>query len=480
MVKSLKQQTILFAVAKYATVFVGIIVSAILSRLLTPADYGVVAVITVFTTLFTTLCNIGLGTAVIQRRDLTHSQVNDIFSFSVYLSIALMLIFMECSRPISHFYENEVYIPICMLLSLSILFNSLNMVPNACLMREHRFDLVSFRMIICALFSGLVAIVMALCGFKYYSLVAQSIISAFAQFIWNLKGSKLRMKFRFDFQPLKSVWSYSWNQYMYNMCNYFAQNLDNLLTGKLIGSDALAYYNKSYTLMRYPVNNIPHVLTPILHPVLSEHKDDKKYIYDRYMTIVKLFSLIGIFVSLLCYFAGKELILIFFGNQWGESILPFKMLSLCLWAQMVNALSGSIYQSLGKTKEMFHSGVIHIGITILAIICGTIPQNLVILSICISISLNIKFFVESIYLIKFSFGYRLFPYFSGFLPDICICIITALGAMFVYSFYIPSNIMLSFVYKSGILVAFFIIALFITRQNVYIMKFIKKEHSVQK
>ena len=475
MFKTLKQQTILFMFAKYATVFVGIIVSAILSRLLTPTDYGVVAVITVFTTLFTTLGNVGLGTAVIQRRDLLDSQVNDIFSFSVYLSLVLMLIFMGCSFPIANFYENDVYIPVCTLLSFSVLFNSLNMVPNACLMRDHKFNLVSVRMIICAVVSGLIAICMALCNFKYYSLVAQSVISAFLQFVWNLRGSKLKLKIRFNFEPLKSIWSYSWNQFLYNLCNYFAQNLDNLLTGKLISSDALAFYNKSYTLMRYPVNNIPHVLTPILHPILSEHSDDRNYIYTHYICIVKLFSLIGVFVSLVCYFSGEELVMIFFGNQWSQSVVPFKILSLCLWAQIVDAIAGSIYQSLGKTKEMFHSGVIHIGITIFAIIIGSIPRNIVILSFCVSLSLNIKFFIESFFLIKKSFKFPLIPYYMIFIPDVAICIVTAIGTSILCTFVNLSNVFVSFAFKLCIISFIYLISLLLKGQYKFILMKKKKK-----
>ena len=127
MFKSLKAQTLLYAIAKYATVAVGIVISAILSRLLTPSDYGVVAVVTVFTTLFSTLCNVGLSTAVVQRQDLSEDQVNDIFSFSVYLSFALMFIFMLCAYPISSFYGNTVYVPVSnMIFSLSVMKFTVN------------------------------------------------------------------------------------------------------------------------------------------------------------------------------------------------------------------------------------------------------------------------------------------------------------------------------------------------------------------
>ena len=227
--------------------------------------------------------------------------------------------------------------------------------------------------------------------------------------------------------------------------------------------------------MRYPVNNIPHVLTPILHPILSEHSDDRNYIYTHYICIVKLFSLIGVFVSLVCYFSGEELVMIFFGNQWSQSVVPFKILSLCLWAQIVDAIAGSIYQSLGKTKEMFHSGVIHIGITIFAIIIGSIPRNIVILSFCVSLSLNIKFFIESFFLIKKSFKFPLIPYYMIFIPDVAICIVTAIGTSILCTFVNLSNVFVSFAFKLCIISFIYLISLLLTGQYKFILMFIKKK-----
>lgn len=475
MFRTLKMQTLIYAIAKYASVLVGIIVSAVLSRLLTPADYGIVAVVTVFTMFFSTLCNVGLSTAVVQRRDLNEDEVNDIYSFSVYLSIALMIVFAVCSFPVAAFYNDEIYVPVCMCLSVSVLFNSLNMIPEAVLMRNHRFNLVSVRTVVCAIVSGVIAIIMAFLGFKHYALVAQSIIAGALQYIWNRCNVKLKMKVKFNFEPLKSVSSYSLNQFFYNISNYFAQNLDNLLTGKLIGSEALAYYNKSYTLMRYPVNNIPHAITPILHPILSEHQKDPRYIYEQYIRMVKILSILGAFCTLVCFFAGDELIYIFFGNQWQESIRPFKLLSLCLWAQMVNALAGAIYQSIGRTKEMFHSGIVHISISILGILIGSVARDINVLSLCVSLSLNIKFFVESYFLVKKSFGYKLLEYYKCFFSEWIMTVVIAIIINLLFDFYLPGNIISSFVYKLCITSVLFLVGILITGDYKKIIRTIKNK-----
>ena len=194
---SIKKATGIYGVAKYSTILIQLVISAVLSRILTPSDYGIVAVVTVFTTLFTTLANLGLGTAVTQFKDLSRKDVQDIFTFSEYFSVALAVIFAIAAYPIAAFYNDMVYVPIVLMLTISILFNALNMIPNALLLREKEFLKVGIRMIVATAASGLVAIILAFCGAKYYALVIQSILNAIINFLWNYNGSGLKFKFKF-------------------------------------------------------------------------------------------------------------------------------------------------------------------------------------------------------------------------------------------------------------------------------------------
>ena len=417
---SIKKATAVYGVAKYSTIVIQLLISAILSRLLTPDDYGLVAVVTVFTTLFSKLSDLGLGTAVTQYKDLSKRDVQDIFVFSEYFAVGIALIFALLAYPISLFYSSTAFIPIIVLLAISVLFNSLNMIPNNLLLKEKKFFQVGMRMIVSTALSGLIAIFLAFVGAKYYALVIQSILSAVIQFLWNFFSTDVKFGLKFNYAPIKRVKNYSGNQFAYNMLNYLAQNMDNLLTGKIMGKALLAYYNKGFTLMRYPVNNIAHAVTPVLHPILSEHQDNKKYIYDEFVKIIKFMSLVGVFVTVFCFWADEEIIICFFGDQWYKAVEPFKWLSICISAQMMNALFGSIYQSLGCTKQMLHSGYFHISISLLAIVIGAFSKDISVLAIFVSGSMIIKFFIESYFLIRKSFHFSLSKFLINLLPDIII------------------------------------------------------------
>ena len=465
---SIKKASVLYGTAKYLVIIIQLIITAVLSRILTPADYGVVAIVTIFTTFFSTLSNLGLGTAIMQFQDLNEEQIQDIFTFSEYFSILLSVLFMLLAYPISIFYDNTIYIPVIFSLSISVFFNAIDMVPNAILLRRHRFMSVGIRMIISTLLSGCVAVSLVVIGFKYYALVGQSIFYAIMQFAWNFKNSGLNFKFKYNIATIGKIRNYSSNQFAYNICNYFAQNLDNLLTGKVMGDEMLAYYNRAYTLMRYPVTNIAHVITPVLHPILAEYQNDYEFIYDEFIKIIKIMSLLGVFITVFCFWADEEIILCYFGTQWMNAVSPFRWLSVCITFQLMNAVFGAIYQSLGKTKEMFHSGIIHISISLIAITAGAYSKNIIILAIFVSISMIVKFFIEVYFLIRRCFSYSILEFLKIFIPELIVGGIM-FAVVFIVGDFANGNYWIKLFAKLCICIILYLGLLIITGQYKYLM-----------
>lgn len=274
---SIKKAALLNAISKYSNVLFMLVANAVLARLLTAEEYGVLAIITVFVSFFHLFSDMGFGAGVIQNKELDQEDISNIFSFTVYLGLGLSVLFVALSFGVAKIYGDDVFIPVGTWLSLSVFFNTINMIPNAQLMREKRFVLVAIRNIVVYIGSYVVAIIMAFRGFSYYSLVGQSIIAACISFLWSYFTVRIRFKVIFDISSIKKIYAYSSNIFLYNLVNYFGRNMDNLLTGKFMGSQVLGYYNKAYQLMLYPVNYLTNVITPVLHPILSDYQKDEEY-----------------------------------------------------------------------------------------------------------------------------------------------------------------------------------------------------------
>ncbi|MBO6170207.1 MAG: lipopolysaccharide biosynthesis protein [Bacteroidales bacterium] len=439
----IKKAVLLNAGARYSTIFLGLLFSAVLARLLTPEDYGVVAVTVVFTTFFGILSDLGMGAGIIQNKELTDDDIGSIFAFSLRLSLGLAAAFALFSVPMAMFYGNNAYIPVGALLAVSLFFNTMNVVPNALMLKAKRFKDIALRILLACIVSGIAGIILAWAGLKYYALVIQAVLNSMFIFFWNYLSVRPPLAKRIQRESIAKIRSYSSFLFGFNVINYFARNTDNLLIGKIMGPSALGWYDKSYKLMLYPVNNLTHVITPVLHPILSEHQDDKKYIYDKYLQIVKLLSLLGAFITPFCFFASSEIIRILYGEQWLPSIACLKWMALGIWAQMILSSAGSIFQSLGDTRRLFFSGSMNAVLTVLCIIAGIIEGSIEAVARNVAIAYNLQFIATFYILVHLSFGLSVRRFLLRLLPDLGIAAIVAAAGWGV-SFIPDMGLVLSF------------------------------------
>lgn len=468
---NIRKAALINAVGKYAKILLTVIVTAILARILSASDYGIVAVITVFSTFFTTLSDMGFGPAIIQNKDLTDKDIDNIYSFTVYISVALMILFALFSIPIAMFYNNRVYIPLGQMLSVSLLFNALNMVPNGILNRDKKFVSIAVRTVVVYVGAAVITVILALMGWRYYALAVQAILSAFFTFVWNYATTKPRFRLKFDMSSIRKVLNYSGYQFAFNMVNYFSRNLDNLLTGKFLGNAELGYYNKAYELMLYPVNNLTGVISPVLHPILSDYQKQLDVIYKKYMRILKLLACIGIFVSPFCVLAANEIITILYGSNWHSSVICFQILAIAIIPQMINGSVGSIFQAIGNTRLLFINSCINTFITVVAILIGVVGgKSIIALSYGVAIAYLCHFATAFTMLIKLGFHYRISDFIKELIPDMVILLIMV-GAVVFYPFSI-SGIFMSVIVKGLYLGVIYCIALFLTKEyKVYFMIF---------
>lgn len=469
---SIKRATTISAINKYSSVIMNLLLSAVLSRILSPEDYGIIAIITVFTTFFTSISDMGLGTAVIQNKNLTWKEVNDIYSFSVYVAVVISLVFVCSSIPISMIYKNSVYRPVCYILAFSVFFSTCNTIPTSLLNKEKEFSKLCTRTIIITAITGLIAVIIAICGGKYYALAFQSLGSSTLAFIWNIKGSGLKFLFKFDKKSINKVKVYSLYQFLFGLINYFSRNLDNLLIGTFIGGTTLANYDKSYKLMKYPIQNITHVITPVLHPILSEYQEDKEYIYIKYSKIVKVLSLIGVFVSVYCFFASKEIINILYGRQWDNAVTSFKLLSVSVWAQMVTSSVGIVFQSTNNTKMMFKCGLAATFVNCICITIGVFYKDINIVAFMVMIGLNLSFIINFYPVIVKIFRYNFGAFVAQFIPEILMVIAMSFAVIILpFKF---ENVLVSAIYKGLVCLAVYIIMASVTGQIQLLFALIRR------
>lgn len=417
--KSLKAGIVYTAITRYSGVLISIVIGAVLARLLSPSEFGTVALITVFIYFFNIISNVGISPAIIQNKELRNEDVQSIFLFSILLGFLLAFLFFLSSTVIASFYNNTELIPLVRLLSLTVLFNAFRIVPNSLLLKNLQFKEVGVATITVQLFSGVFAIIFAYKGFGYYALVCKSIFDGFFTFLLFYWLAPIRFKISLEISAIKKIMRFSTFQFLFNFINYFSRNTDNLLIGKFISPSALGFYDKSYQLMMMPVQNLTHVITPVLHPVLSEFQDDKNKIYNAYLKVIRLLAIIGFPLSVFLHFSAHEIISILYGSQWIQSVPVFKILALTIGIQMVYSSSGAIFQAVNRTDLLFYSGTLSAVFMVGCICYGIfIGESLEGVGYGLIVAFTVNFFQVFYFLIIKALGGSLFKFLFVFISPL--------------------------------------------------------------
>lgn len=382
------------AVGKYTNVILMLIVNAILSRILTPSDYGVVSVITVFIVFFQLFVDAGFGPAIVQNPDITEDDLSSLFNFSIVFGLIGSIIFSLFGNFIAKIYDNSIYINLFNLLSISITLFGMNIVPIAILTKGKKFKTISFIQVFGNLIGGIVAIILAYSDFGVYSLIIMNIITPLINFIFFFKKSGIIFKWHLDLKSVKKIWYFAKNQLLFNFINYFSRNADNLLIGRYLGDVALGNYSKAYQLLMYPNTILLGVIAPVLQPVLRTYQNNVSKIRDAYMDVVHILAMIGLPLSVFLSFSSREIIFVMFGRQWSDAIIPFAILSTTVWIQMTLSSSGAIFQSRNKPQYLLLNGIISALIIVPSIILGLLTKSINGVSAVLSLGFYINFFVS--------------------------------------------------------------------------------------
>lgn len=372
--KSFKQQlkTGVFytAIAKYSSIVISLGVTAVLSRLLTPADFGTIAVATVIIVFFNVFSDMGIGSAIIQKRDLSQQDYNSLFSYTVYSGIILAGIFFGSSWIIADIYEDDRLIVLCQVLSAQILFSTWNVLPNGLLTHHKMFKFIGLRTLVVQLILAGLSIGGAFLGFGIYTLLINPVGGSLIGFIINYCKNPLKFIWTPNFKSVRKIAGYSGYTFGFSLISYFVNNLDTLLIGRIFGMTILGYYEKSYRLMRLPVQNLTYVITPVLHPILADYQNNIKEQWQKYAKLIHMLAMIGFPLSAFLYFAANDLILIIYGPQWVPSIPVFQILSLTVGLQIIGSTTGSFYMASNNTKMLFYVGIINTAVNIGGLFIG--------------------------------------------------------------------------------------------------------------
>lgn len=334
-----------------------IIVTTILARLLSPDDFGTLAMVTVFINFAMIFSEMGVSSALIQKQDTHDRHYDSAFWLNIFVGIGLTLIFMAASPLIAWFYKKPELSPILLVVAFNFLFSSFTIIQQAILTKEMNFRSLAIRDIIAVILSGIIGIILAHHGFGVWSLVYQflafTIINAFL--LWIL--SPWRPRLRFALSDIKDIFHFSAHLTGFNILNYFSRNIDQLLIGKFLGAQALGYYSLAYKIMLYPLQNISAIIGKVMFPALSKIQGNLFKVREIYTQMIKKIALITFPFMAVVFATAPEFTRVIWGERWEPMIPLIRMLSVCGMAQSIHTTCGGLLLSQGKSKLQLYLGL---------------------------------------------------------------------------------------------------------------------------
>lgn len=394
--KELNQGIIHSLIGKYSLYILQITSLSILARLFTPEDFGTLAALQVLILFFQLLATSGLAPAIIHQDTINAEQRNGIFTSTLIIGSFLSVLFIYLTPLLANWLHLTHVSLLTYVLALNVLFSAMAMLPLASLQKDTKFIIIGKAEVYAEIIAFMICIFLYFFDLGVVALAVKLLVTPIGRFVFYYRFSaqteigqaKLGTKLS-SIVPLFAVAKF---QLGFNILNFFSRNLDTILVAKYFGVATVGLYEKTYQLMRYPLQLFTFAINPALQPVLTRYKTQPSMILTAYYQLVYKLAVLGIVTATILFWYADDIIFILFGSQWLAVSDLLKILALSIPVQMVLSSTGGLYQAMGATKQMFYCGVFSSVVNVSAILLGVYSGDMTVLCISLVVAFIINYF----------------------------------------------------------------------------------------
>lgn len=325
-----------------------LVVFAILSRLLTPEAFGLVALSSVFVTVLKLVGEQGMADALVQREHLDGEHLDTAFWMSATMGSVLSAVLIMTSGSLARLVNEPDVAPILAWMSLALFLAGFSNVQRAILSRELRFASLTVRTLSSVVVGGIVGVVAALSGFGVWSLVAQLITMELVGVIALWSASDWRPSLRFSRRHFRELFTFGSSVLGFRILRFSERHVDNLMVGSLLGATALGFYVVGYRLLNLIINITTSVIGNVAFPVFSRMQQDAEQVRKAYYKAIRLTSIVAFPAFAGLMILAPEVTRLAFGTQWDASVPVMRVLAVAGLAQSVLFINGIVLKSLGR------------------------------------------------------------------------------------------------------------------------------------
>ena len=317
-------------------------------RLLSPSDYGLLAMATVVVTFLMLLAELGIGAAVVQALEIDERELGQIFGLCLAVNLLLCVLLILVAPLIASFFDESRLTSIIRALALQFPLVAMYVLPQALLERNLHFKAKSLVDLSGAVASASITLACALSGLGVWALVAGSITKV----AWLAIGlnivNPLRIRPSLNFSLIRKLASFGGYVTLTRVLWFFYSQMDILIAAKFLGKVQLGYYSVSMQLASLPVQRLSGIINEVAFPAFSRIQEDRPKVLAYLLKAVRLLALFSFPVLWGISSTAPEIVEVFLGPKWSESTLPLQILAFLMPVRMISNLMPSVIQGLGR------------------------------------------------------------------------------------------------------------------------------------
>lgn len=389
MAESLKNKTvkgtIWSSLERFSVQGIQFVVMIIMARLLTPEEYGLVGMLTIFIAISQTLIDSGFSLALIRKQDRSEIDNSTVLYFNIGVGIVLYFTFFFCAPILAGFFNEPLLIPITRVICLGLIFNSLSIVQRALLTIKLDFKTQAKASFAGAVLSGIVGITMANIGFGVWAIVWQQIsnLAVVTILLWIL--SKWKPIWAYSWKSFRELFSFGSKLVAAGLLDTIFKNIYLIVIGKYFKASDLGYYTRAHQFTDFASSNVTGIFQRVTYPVLCTIQNDDTRLKDVYRKLLKTSAFI--IFPLMMGLAGiaKPLVVSFLTEKW---LFSATIIQILCFAQMwfpVHAINLNLLQVKGRSDLFLRIEIIKKCMTII-VICTTLPLGII--PVCLGMIAN--------------------------------------------------------------------------------------------
>jgi teichuronic acid exporter len=369
------------------------LVMIVLARLLTPSDFGVYAMLSIFVGLANTLANAGLTDALIQRKDTTHQEESSLFFFTIALALVVALLLSLMAHWIAAFYKQPLLESIAYVMAFCVFVGSFTSVQTALFSKVHDFKTTALIGAVVSFVSGVVVISTAWAGWGVWSLVMQTLVANILSTLIFWFKHPWRPKLFFNITSLRPYLSFGGYLLISRLINVVSVNLYTLVIGKLYTAQEVGIFNRASNFQNLLVNSMSGVVAKVAFPVFAAAADDHAKL-ERGLNKALLGTVfLSVPIAIIFMMLAEPIVWLLFGDQWIKSIPILQILGLEALIWPLHLLNVNLLMSMGRGDLMFRGVLVKFAVTMTMLIIAA-PYGLIIMALVFVGSSYINLFVN--------------------------------------------------------------------------------------